>query len=295
MAVTELDEPLDVPVPVTVTVYVPAVVPALPPPPPPPPLPTPPPPPQPIAPIEINSTASPTIASQLRRRGTPISITSASAVPPADGQNSFFVWFPAVVAAVVVTVKVEVCAVLPFSVTEAGLKLHVAGSLAAVGLMEQLKFTVPEYPFIPATPMVAVLPVVAPGATEIVPSLPLDPLGPKVGSAVTVSETVVVALSEPEVPVTVTVTGPPNVAVLLADSVNIWVPAAVAAAKLAFTPVGNPVAASATVPVNPPRSATEIVLVPLPFCAIDTLVGKADNEKFGDTVTVTESVPVALL
>lgn len=67
------------------------------------------------------------------------------------------------------------------------------------------------------------------------------------------------------------------------------------AAKLAVTPLGNPVAASVTVPVNPPRSATEIVLVPPPFCATDTLVGVADNVKLCGTVTVTEAVPVALL
>lgn len=222
VAVTELDEPLDVPVPVTVTVYVPAEVPAFPPPPPPPPpLPALPPPPQPIALIEATSTASPTIASQLRRRrGTPISSTTASAVPPTEGQKRFFVRFSAVVAAVVSTVSVDVCAVLPLSVTDAGLRLHVGGSLAAAGVMEQLRLTEPENPFVPATPIIAVFPVVAPGASEIVPSLPPLPLGPKVGSAVTVSETVVVALNAPEVPVTVTVTGPPNVAVLLADSVN---------------------------------------------------------------------------
>jgi succinyl-CoA synthetase alpha subunit len=69
----------------------------------------------------------------------------------------------------------------------------------------------------------------------------------------------------------------------------------VPAAKLAVTPLGNPVAASVTVAVNPPRSATEIVLVPLPFCATDTLVGEADNVKLGGTVTVTEAVPVAVL
>jgi hypothetical protein len=110
-----------------------------------------------------------------------------------------------------------------------------------------------------------------------------------------VSETVVVALNAPEVPITVTVTGSPSAAVLLADSVNTWVPAAVPAAKLAVTPLGNPVADSATVPVNPPTSASEIVLVPFPFCATDTLVGEADNVKLGGTVTVTEAVPDALL
>jgi hypothetical protein len=104
------------------------------------------------------------------------------------------------------------------------------------------------------------------------------------------SEKVVAALNAPEFPVTVTVTGPPSVATLLAESVNTWVPAAVPAAKLAVTPLGNPVADSVTDPVNPPRSATEIVLVPLPFCATDTLVGDADNVKLGGTIPVSVKV-----
>jgi hypothetical protein len=204
-------------------------------------------------------------------------------VPPVEGQNNLFIWFSLLVAAVVVTVSVEVCAVLPLSVTEAGLRLQLAGSLAAVGLMEQLRFTVPEYPFVPARLMVEVFPVVAPGLTVIAPLLPAAPLAWKVGCPVTVSETVVVAFNAPAVPVTVTVTGPPSAAVLLAESVSTWVPAAVPAAKLAVTPLGNPVAPSVTVPVNPPTSLTVIVLVPLLFCVTDTLVGETDSLKLGVT------------
>jgi len=41
--------------------------------------------------MEINTASSPNIASQLRLRlGTPKSNSNASAVPPADGQNSLF-------------------------------------------------------------------------------------------------------------------------------------------------------------------------------------------------------------
>jgi hypothetical protein len=96
----------------------------------------------------------------------------------------------------------------------------------------------------------------------------------------------VVAFNAPEVPVTVTATGPPGVAVLLAEIVNSWLPAVVPAAKLAVTPLGNPDAARATVPANPPASATVIVLATLAVCAIDTLVGEADNVKPAGTVTV---------
>jgi len=215
-------------------------------------------------------------------------------VPLAEGQNNFFISFPPAIAAVVVTVSVEVCAVLPLSVTEAGLRLQAAGSLAAVGLIEQLRFTVPKKPFVPVTLMIEVFPVVAPGLTVIAPSLPAPPLGPNVGSAVTVSKTVVVALNAPEVPVTVTVAGPPKEAVVLAESVNTWVPAAVPAAKLAVTPLGNPDATSTTAPVNPPTSDTVMTLVPLLFCAIDKLVAEADSAKpgAGFTVSVTDAVAV---
>jgi hypothetical protein len=179
VAVTWLDEPFDVPVPVTVTVYVPAGVPEFP-------TGRLPPLPQPIALIEANSTTSPSIASQLHRpRGTRISNTSPSTVAPADGHSSFFIWLCALDAAVVITVSVEVCAVIPLRVTTAGLILQVAGSLAA-GLIEQLRFTVPEYPLIPITLIVELLPVVAPRSTVIAASLPLAPLAPKLGSAVTV-------------------------------------------------------------------------------------------------------------
>jgi hypothetical protein len=242
------------------------------------------------------SRVSPTIASQLRRRrGNLIRNTRASAAPPVVDQNILFISFPAVVGAVVKTVSVDVCAEPPLSVTEAGLKLHVAGSLAATGLTVQLRFTVPENPFIPATLIVEVFPVCAPGETVIGAPLPLAPLGPNVGSAVTVRETVVIALIAPEVPVTVTVTGPPTLAVLAAVSVNTSVPASVPAAKFAETPLGNPDAANAIVPVKPPMSVTETVVVPLPFSVSETLAGEAVNVKPGATFTVTETVLATVL
>jgi hypothetical protein len=153
--------------------------------------------------------------------------------------------------------------------------------LSAFGLIEQLRFTVPEYPFVPATLMVDVFSIVAPGFTEIGPSLPLPRLGPKLASAVMESATVVDEVRLPEVPVMVAVIGPATAAELVAVSVSTCVPAAAPAPKFADTPVGNPIAASATAPVKPPILETEIVLVPLPFCAIDTLIGDADSVKLG--------------
>ena len=71
------------------------------------------------------------------------------------------------VAAAVPIVRVEVCAVVPLRVTDVGERLHVAGSLEAVGLMEHVRLTVPKNPPDPGvTVMVEAFPVAAPGATE---------------------------------------------------------------------------------------------------------------------------------
>jgi hypothetical protein len=93
-------------------------------------------------------------------------------------------WINALVAAVVVTVSVEVCAVVPLNVTDGGVSVHVGGSLAATGVMEQLRFTVPEKPLVPTTLIDTVFPVVAPGWIDIEPGW--EPLGgPKPGRLMT--------------------------------------------------------------------------------------------------------------
>ena len=68
-------------------------------------------------------------------------------------------------------VRVAICAVVPLIVTEVGEILHVAGSVAAFDVNEQLRFTMPVNPPDGVTVMVEVLPVVAPGATLIAPLL----------------------------------------------------------------------------------------------------------------------------
>ena len=134
--------------------------------------------------METNKTNSPSISSQLRlRRGTQISRINASAAPPAFGQNRRIPWLPALVGAVVMILSVEVCAAFPLIVTEDGSILHIAGSLAARGLIEQLRLTVPVNPFDGVTEIVAVFPVVAPGAMLIEPP---PPLPVNVGAALTV-------------------------------------------------------------------------------------------------------------
>ena len=102
--------------------------------------------------------------------------------------------------------SVEVCVAAPLIVTEVGFRLHVGMSLTPVSFAVTLhvRFTIPLNPFVPATLIVPVFPVVVPGVT-VKDVVPPDP-GAKPGSPVMLSSTMVVALSEPEVPVTVTVT-----------------------------------------------------------------------------------------
>jgi hypothetical protein len=97
----------------------------------------------------------------------------------------------------------------------------------------------------------------------------------------TVSETVVVAVKLPEVPVMVTV-AVPVVAVLLAVRVSVLVEVVGFVPKVAVTPLGRPDAASVTLPENPPTSATVIVLVPLLPCVTVTLLGEAESVKLGE-------------
>ena len=101
----------------------------------------------------------------------------------------------------VFTVSVAVCADELVIDTEAG-TLHVAGSLAAVGVITQVRLTKPVNPPDGIMVIVDVLPVVAPGLTLMLPLL----LRANVGDAtpVTVTFTVVVRIILAEVPVTVT-------------------------------------------------------------------------------------------
>ena len=85
----------------------------------------------------------------------------------------------------------------------------------------------------------------------------------KFGAPVTVRLMVVVCVKAAEVPVMVTVVGPPVVAEALAVSVSRLVPVVGLVAKPAVTPLGNPEAARLTLPVNPFVGFTVIVLVPL--------------------------------
>lgn len=130
---------------------------------------------KPPARITRNATI-PSIVRHLRRRaGMPKRSRQASVLPPAMYQGAPGRLPPKepgsamalhVVAAVVYTVSVDVCAA-PLIVTEAGM-LHVAGSLAASGVMAQLRLTGPVNPPDGVTVIVELFPLVTPGATETV-------------------------------------------------------------------------------------------------------------------------------
>ena len=87
---------------------------------------------------------------------------------------------------------------------------------------------------------------------------------------------VVVAVVVPEVPVIMTV-DEPTAAVLLAVSVSKLELEDDAGLNEAVTPLGNPVAVKATLPVNPPVSVTVIVSVPLLPCFTVREVGEEES------------------
>ena len=90
-------------------------------------------------------------------------------------------------------------------------------------------------------------------------------------------------LSEPLVPVTVT-TVVPIVAAAVAERVSVLVPLVLAGLKLAVTPLGKPLAASATLPVKPPLGVTVMVAVPLAPSTIPRLAGLDARLKLGATL-----------
>src|SRR5271157_421936 len=102
-----------------------------------------------------------------------------------------------------------------------------------------------------------------------------------VTGALTVRARVVVATRLPEVPVMVTVTVP-VVAELLAVSVSVLL-VPVVGLNDAVTPLGRPDAVRLTVPLNPFRSFTVMVLVPPgPPWVIVRLLGESVSVKLGD-------------
>jgi hypothetical protein len=105
---------------------------------------------------------------------------------------------------------------------------------------------------------------------------------------------VVVAVTDPEVPVMVTVLAP-AVAVLPAVSVSTLLPVVGLVANAAVTPLGSPEAARVTLPVNPPLSVTVIVSVAVEPWVTDNELAEGASVKLpvAAAVTVRAMVVVA--
>jgi hypothetical protein len=171
-----------------------------------------------------------------------------------------------------VTVTVEVPGVAVLLAESVNTWAVLMDAVTPVGIPDGVRATVPVNPFCGAIVMVLV---------------PLDPWAMdklvgdaerlKSGAAValTISVIVVVWVRLPEVPVTVTVEVP-GVAVLLAVSVR--TPAEL---NWGVTPLGNPEAVKASVPLNPFVGWTVIVLVPLIPWLMPRVLGEAERLKSG--------------
>lgn len=152
-------------------------------------------------------------------------------------------------------------------------------AVTPLGNPEALSVVAESNPFTLVTVMVLV-----PLAPCLIETDVGDALTVKLGvdALFTVSDTVVVAVRLPDVPVIVTV-AVPVVAEELAVRLSALVPVVGFVPNAAVTPLGKPEAAKVTLPVNPSTSFTVIVLVPAdPPCVIDTLLGEAERVKLGD-------------
>ena len=184
----------------------------------------------------------------------------------------FFVSEPAL--PVTVTVKVPMLAApLALNVTVLVLLVLVGlnDAVTPLGKPEADKLTLLLKPFCGVTVIVLV---------PLPPSETLTLLGDtesvNVPTGFTVSETVVVAVKAPAVPVIVTLLVP-TVAAPLAVNVTVLVFVVLLGLNAAVTPLGSPEADKLTLPLKPFRGTTLIVLVALPPCVALTLAGDAES------------------
>lgn len=159
----------------------------------------------------------------------------------------------------------------PAPVIEAGLKVAVT----PLGRPEADKVIAPENP-----PVTAVVTVTVPEPDRATLSDDGEALTekPAVTAEVTVSETVVVSVIDPLVPVTV-IEYVPAAAVEPTVKVSVELPDPVIEAGLnaAVTPVGNPLAVSVTAESKPPETVLVIVELPVLPAATETEAGEADS------------------
>ena len=180
---------------------------------------------------------------------------------------------PSVAVEDAVSVRVEVALPLAGGVTGLVEKVAVTplGNPLALNVVAELK-----------PPVLAIVIVLVPLLPCVTVTEAGDALTLKFAddTAFTVSETVVVAVRLPDVPVMVTV-AVPVVAVLLAVIVSVLVEVVGFVPNAAVTPLGKPDAASVTLPEKPPSSVIVMVLVPLPPWVIVTLLGDEASVKLG--------------
>jgi len=181
---------------------------------------------------------------------------------------------PVVAELLAVNVNVEVTLPLAEGVTELGEN----DAVTPEGNPDTLRATAEVKP-----PLLATVTVLAPDALCAIDRLlgESDSEKDAVPLLVTVSAIVVLAVRLPLVPVMVTV-DEPAVAVLLAFSVNTLDPVVGLVPNDAVTPLGRPLAASVTLPLNPFAGFTVTVLVPDAPCAMDKLPGESDSVNEAD-------------
>jgi len=180
-------------------------------------------------------------------------------------------------AAVLAAVNVRVELPEPGAAMDAGLNAAVTPAGSPLAESETAELKPPE------TVVEMVLVPELPAATE---RLAGDALTAKSGVAVaeTVKETVVLWETPPPLALIVTVEVP-VAAVLPAVNVSVELPEPGAAIdvglKLAVTPAGSPLAERETAELKPPETVVETVVVFVPPCATDTVVGDAVRAKSG--------------
>jgi hypothetical protein len=187
-----------------------------------------------------------------------------SANPGTGNHSAYKVFDPCKIVADGPTVVNVTVAVPPLLATVTGLVLpneQVAcdGVKLTVDVTTHDRVTLPVYPLAGVTVTVDV--TMPPGLieAEVTPAAS-EYAGGDAITAVTVRLIVVLGVKLPDVPVTVTDTGP-GVAELLADSVRTLVLVVVAGLNEAVTPAGRPEAARVTLPVKPFVGFTVIVLL----------------------------------
>jgi hypothetical protein len=155
---------------------------------------------------------------------------------------------------------------------------------AGLDVIAAVNETLPAKPPEPEIVMTSV--VVPPCVTETVGAFGASTM---LGAAFTVKAIVVEADMLPAVPLMVTV-AVPVVAVLPAVSVTTLVPLVGLVAKAAVTPLGKPVAASVTLPVNPLKAKIVIVSDALLPCTTASVGAVGDSVKIGGVLTVSAIV-----